>query len=158
MKGDSPSWYREIDRRMARFICLAHWRASDLPFRVLELQLCAPQQVSCGPIQVAVVCFLDSAPGYENQVPTGSHPGGSERLPQPALYLVSDYCVSDSLADHERKTWMVQPVGQTPDHQQPVRRASALAMDLGEPFCTGEAILALHRRRVLVRQPDGAGP
>ena len=100
-------------------------------------QFVAPQQVVGSLFQLLIGGFLGSLPCYEYGVPSRGDGAGTECFPQPALHLVPDHGVTDSLAYHEAETGLVGSIRENPNHQQAICRASTVLVDLRIPLGAG---------------------
>ena len=96
--------------------------------------------------QFLVISFFRPSSSNKNGIPPGLYIKKSHYFPQPSFDTVPYHSIADAFTDLKPDTAMVQPVVQDPDHKQPVCRASALSVDLGVPFASGEAELTLHRQ------------
>ena len=63
-----------------------------------------------------------------------------------------------ALADNEREPAVFEVVGQIANHQQPVGQAGSIAMNLGVPSRSGDAVPALHHQAPCVTRLTCAGP
>ena len=108
-------------------------------------QPCTAQKVFGCLAQLPVIGGLRSSSRDENGIPSGLHIKKAHRFPQSSFDTIPYHGVANAFADLEPKATMVQPIIKNPDHQQTICGASALSVDLGVPFTSGETELPLHR-------------